>query len=356
MTSPSVMLYFNCYVTLYMNDILQRLTQKKKELEGKKPLGADVLKDLEEWLKIELTYSSNAIEGNTLTRLETAEVIERGISAALKGKSLGDQLEAINHAKAVEFVRSLAKKKKGHQLVTEEDIKAIHKIILTGINDDWAGRYRESEVFIKGSSVEFPLPRNVPYPMQEFIQWLEGKQGEHPVRIAADAHFKFVSIHPFVDGNGRCARLLMNLILIINGYPMAIIKNEERIGYLEAVNIGQTKGNLQAFYSVIEKAEERSLDAYLNATKGKPVIPVLMGKGKEIKLLKIGELAEAAGKTKPTIRFWTKEGLLEVAKLTKGGYALYDVKMIELAAEIKRLQNEERLSIAEIKGKIKTYG
>lgn len=337
-----------------MNDILKRITQKKKELDSQKPLGAEVLKSLEEWLKIELTYSSNAIEGNTLTRLETAEVVKRGISVVLKGKSLNDQLEAINHAKAVEFVRCLAGKKKGHQFVTEEDIKTIHKIILTGINDEWAGRYRESEVFIKGASVEFPLPYKVPYYMQEFIQWLEAKQGEHPVRIAADAHFRLVSIHPFVDGNGRCARLLMNLILIINGYPMAIIRNEDRIDYLEVVNIGQTGGGLEAFYSVIEKAEERSLNAYLNATKGKPVIPVLMGKEKEIRLLKISELAEAVRETKATIRFWTKEGLLEIAKLTKGGYALYDTKMIELAGKIRHLKKEERLSIAEIKGRIKT--
>jgi len=143
----------------------------------------------------------------------------------------------------------------------------------------------------------------------------------------------------------------MNLILIINGYPMAIIRNENRTEYLDAVNTGQTKGNLEMFYAVIEEAEERSLDAYLNAARGKPVIPVLMGKDKETKLLKIGELAQAARETKPTIRFWTKEGLLEIAKLTKAGYALYDSKMIERVKEIRRLQNEERLSIAEIKNR-----
>ena len=336
-----------------LQEKLNQLTGKKQELDSKKPLTAEVLKNLEEWLKVELTYSSNAIEGNTLTRLETAEVIERGVSAVVKGKSLKDQLEAINHAKAVEFIRVLAKQKKGHQFITENDIKAIHKIVLAGIDDEWAGRYRESEVFIKGASVEFPLPRDVPYHMVEFIQWLETQQGAHPVMVAAEAHFKFVSIHPFVDGNGRTARLLMNLILIINGYPMAIIRNEDRAGYLEAVNLGQTKGNLEMYYSIINEAEERSLEAYLNATEGKPVIPILMGKGKEIRLLKIGELAEATRETKPTIRFWTKEGLLEVAKTTETGYALYDTKMIERAGQIRRLQNEERLSITEIKERLK---
>lgn len=334
-----------------MDDKLKQLAGKKQELDRQKPRNADALKNLEGWLKVELTYSSNAIEGNTLTRLETAEVIEKGISAALTGKPLQDQLEAINHAKAVEFIGTLAKEKKGHQFITEEDIKVIHKIILTGINDEWAGRYREGEVFIRGTSVEFPQPHNVPYYMQEFIQWIETQQSGHPVRVAADAHFKFVSVHPFVDGNGRVARLLMNLILIINGYPMAIIRNEDRTKYLEAVNTGQTKGNLEMFYSVIEEAEERSLEAYLNAAQGKPVIPVLMGKDKDVKLLRIGELAQATRETKPTIRFWTKEGLLEVTKTTEAGYALYNANMIERVREIRRLQNEERLTISEIKKK-----
>lgn len=315
---------------------MDKLQEKKKELDKQKPLTADVLKNLEEWLKVELTYSSNAIEGNTLTRLETAEVIEKGGSASLKGKSLNDQLEAINHAKAVEFIRTLAKQKRGHQYITEEDIKAIHKIILTGINDEWAGKYREK----------------VPYHTAEFVQWLESQQDIPPVRIAADAHFKLVTIHPFVDGNGRTARLLMNLILILNGYPMAIIRNEDRTGYLEAVNLGQTKNNLEMFYSIINEAEERSLDAYINATKGKPVIPVLMNKGKEIKLLKIGELAEATRETKATIRFWTEENLLKIAKLTESGYALYSPVMIEKVKKIRRLQNEERLSINEIRKRL----
>lgn len=336
-----------------MDEILKRLTEKKQELDSKKLLTADVLKNLEDWLKVELTYSSNAIEGNTLTRIETAEVIERGISAVLKGKPLKDQLEAISHAKAVEFVKTLAKEKKGHQFITEEDIKAIHKIILTGINDEWAGRYRESEVFVKGTSVEFPQPNNVPYHMKEFIQWLKTQQDIHPVKVAADAHFKLVSIHPFVDGNGRTARLLMNLILLINGYPMAIIRNEDRTGYLEAVNLGQTKGDLEIFYSVIEEAEERSLDAYLTTANGKPAIPALVSKGKGTRLLKISELAEVVRETKATIRFWTKEGLLKIAKITKGGYALYSPKMIEKVQEIRRMQSEDRLSIAEIKEKLR---
>jgi len=332
-----------------MDKILNILTQKKKQLDNKRPLNVDVLKNLEEWLKVELTYSSNAIEGNTLTRIETAEIIEKGVSVIIKGKSLKDQVEAINHAKAVEYIRNLAKQKKSHRCILEEDILAIHKIILTRINDEWAGKYRKSEVFIKGTTVKFPSYQNIHYHMQEFIQWLKTQKKMHPVKVAADAHFKLVSIHPFTDGNGRTARLLMNLILLINGYPIAVIRNEERSDYLESVNLGQTKNDLHLYYSLINGAEERSLDAYLNATEGKPVIPILINKSKKTKLLKIGDLAKATNQTKASIRFWTKEGLLKITNTTNSGYALYSPKMIEKVQEIKNLQNKKRFSIAEIK-------
>ena len=118
--------------------------------------------------------------------------------------------------------------------------------------------------------------------------------------------------------------------------------------------MGQTKGDLNIFYSVVEEAEERSLNAYLNAAKGESAITAFMSKGMDLKLLRIGELAEAARETKATIRFWTKEGLLEVAKITESGYAFYDAKMIEKVKEIRHLQNEERLSISEIKKLLKS--
>src|SRR5258707_5995737 len=168
----------------FMDQNLNRLTIKKLKFDLLRPVNRQVFDSLEGWLRVELTYSSNAIEGNTLTRLETAEVIEKGISATLPAKPLKDQLEAINHAKALSFIQSLAQKKRSHQDITEADILAIHKLILAGINDEWAGRYRESEVFVKGTTVNFPFPQNVPYEMDEFMQWLEHTQGQHPVSVA----------------------------------------------------------------------------------------------------------------------------------------------------------------------------
>lgn len=253
-----------------MEDLLKKLTEKKEQLDKLRPLPKELEQSLDDWLKVEFTYSSNAIEGNTLTRIETVEVLERGITAVIKGKPLKDQLEALNHAKALEFIKTESYILKSHQYITEEKIKAIHKLILAGINNEWAGRYRETEVFIRGFNVDLPEPQKVPYMMTEFEQWIQGIQ-EHGVKVAADAHYKFVSIHPFVDGNGRTGRLLMNLILLIHGYPMAIIRNEERIEYLEALNTAQTKGNIEPFYMIVETAVRRSLDAYINAAQGKPV-------------------------------------------------------------------------------------
>ncbi len=332
-----------------MIDSLKQLSEKKKVFDSYKPFPEEFAQNIEDWLKVELTYSSNAIEGNTLSRIETAEVIERGVTAVISGKSLKDQLEAINHAKAVEFIKILAKEKKGHQFITEKDILDIHKIILTGIDDHWAGKYRLTEVFIRGSNAEFPMPKAISSHMKEFIHWLEGQQEEHPVKIAADAHFKFVSIHPFIDGNGRTTRLLMNLILLLNGYPMAIIRNEDRIAYLNSFEVAQNKSDMQPFYTIVSHAVERSLEIYLNALQGKKPVLKDFATIEKKDLLKIGELAKQTGQTIHTLRFWTKEGLLDVEDYTQGGYQLYSPNTIDKVKQIRKLQQEKRLTIGELK-------
>lgn len=332
-----------------MNDILQRITEKKKKLDYYKPLSVELVKNLEEWLKVELTYSSNAIEGNTLTRIETAEVIKKGISSVISGKPLKDQIEAINHGKAVEFIKQLATIRKSHQFITQQDILDIHKIILTGINDNWAGKYRNTEVFIRGSNAEFPLPHLIPSEMSKFIEWLKGQQEVHPVQAAADAHYKFVTIHPFIDGNGRTTRLLMNLILQINGYPMTVIRNEDRVAYLNSFETVRTKQSFKPFYELVFLAVERSLDMYLNGLENKQPVFSRSKSEKQTKLLKIGELAKATNETIHTIRYWTKAGILVVKKLSPGGYQLYDVSMIERVKKIRNLQSEKRLTITELK-------
>jgi Fic family protein len=343
-----------------MANLLSQITKKKLQLDRLQPAKHEVIKNLEDWLRVELTYSSNAIEGNTLSRIETAEVLEKGISAVISGKPLKDQIEAINHARAIKFIQSLVRKYKSHTQITETDINAIHKIILTGINDEWAGKYREMEVFIKGVNIDLPQPIKVPYMMHEFFQWLSGYNKIHPVRMAADAHLKLVSIHPYIDGNGRTARLLMNLILIINDYPMAVIRNEERTQYLAALELAQIKDDMNPYYNLIEVSVERSLDAYINAFQGKPILlafkkyslPEVKSKNNSItysKLLKIGELAKETNETIHTLRYWTKMGLLKVTNYSEGGYQLYSPEMIKQVKEIRRLQKDKRFSLTEIK-------
>ena len=276
-------------------------------------------------------------------------MIEKGVSAVISGKPLKDQLEAINHAKLLSLENNWQKERKGHQFITEKDILEIHKIILTGINNYWAGKYRQTEVFIRGSDAEFPRPHAIPYAMNEFIEWLSAQQEVHPVKIAADAHFKFVGIHPFIDGNGRTTRLLMNLILLLNGYPMAIIRNEDRTIYLRAFEIERREHSLQPFYELIYTAVDRSLDIYLNALENKKSVLKEFTTKPKANLLKIGELAKETKETIHTLRYWTKEGLLKVENYTEGGYQLYSPSAIERIKRIRKLQKEKRLTIAELK-------
>lgn len=327
------------------------LTQKKRLLDGFRPLPPELVRNLDDWFTVELTFTSNAIEGNTLTRRETAVVIEKGL--AVGGKSLKEHLEAANHAQALDWVRSLLKKKPSQ--LTAQDVLTIHALILKGLDDDNAGRYRAVAVRISGSAVVLPNPRKVPDLMDEFLAWLTSKPDLHPVAFAGEAHYRLVTIHPFVDGNGRTARLLMNLLLMMAGYPPAIIRKRDRLAYLGALETAQLGGSKTAFEKIIARAAERSLDIYVNAARGETSHHAKDGDGDGDEdrdtLLKIGELAKRTGQPAPTIRYWTKEGLLEVAEITPSGYQLYAPKMIERCRLIVKLKSE-RLTLEEIRGRI----
>lgn len=329
-----------------MNEVFEKLTKKKEKLDKYRPLPPELVQNLEEWLDVELTYTSNAIEGNTLSRLETALVIEKGIT--VEGKSLREHLEAINHKEALVHIRELAKK--GHQFIQEKEILFLHGLILKGINDQWAGRYRQVRVRITGSNVILPNYAKVPSLMKDFMLWLQSIQGEHPVKIAADAHYKLVSIHPWVDGNGRTSRLLMNLILLQHGYPPAIIQKEERKKYLRSIEEAQLGGSLQKFYDLIVEAEDRTLDLYLNAASGKTALKEFR---EEEKSLHIGQVAKEAGISTSAIRYWVKQGLITPVGHSEGGFALFSKEVIEKIRKIRQLQQEERLSINGIKNRLK---
>jgi Fic family protein len=323
-----------------MTNILTTLEEKKQRLDGYIPFSVDLVANLRDWFKIELTYTSNAIEGNTLSRAETALVVEKGVT--VDGKTLKEHLEAVNHAQAFDWVMQRIDTTKRD--ITESTILNIHQLILQKIVDNQAGRYRTVPVRIAGSTVVMPNAMKVPELMGEYVSWLQ-QSTENPLTVAVDAHFKLVSIHPFVDGNGRTARLLMNLLLMQAGYPPAIIRKEERKQYITSIEKAQLGGSLADYYALMYEAVNRSLDIYLEALEGKKQEEVLEKKP----LLKIGELAELVGETVSTIRHWTKEGLLRVAEYTQGGYQLYSQDQTAIIKKIRKLQDKNRLTIAEIK-------
>lgn len=324
--------------------LLPNLTEKKRRLDGFRPLPPELVKNLEDWFRVELTYTSNAIEGNTLTRSETALVVEKGIT--VNGKTLTEHLEAINTAAALDSIKELVSKKR--EDITERNVLDIHSLILKRIDDDNAGIYRNVAVRIAGVPVALPNPLKVPELMKDFFKWLHSKNKDHPVKIAADAHLRFVTIHPFADGNGRTARLLLNLLLLQKGYPPALIRKEERKTYIDSIGRAQLEGDYDDYYKVICKAINRSFDIYLEALNPQRDTSRKFISGKK-QFLRIGELAQATRETVVTIRYWTEIGVLEVEEYTEAGYQLYDRSMIETVMEIRRLQKEEHLPLTEIK-------
>lgn len=331
-----------------MDDLLNKLSEKKKKLDSYRPLPPELVKNLNDWFKVELTYTSNAIEGNTLSRAETALVVEKGIT--VEGKTLKEHLEAINHAESLEFIKTLVGKKR--QKLTENDILDIHRLILTKIDDANAGRYRNLAVRIAGVPIVLPNPRKVPELMTDFYKWLRNYNKDHSVKIGADAHLRIVTIHPFVDGNGRTARLLLNLLLMQQGYPPALIRKEDRRIYLDSIGKAQLQGDYNDYYQLIYKAVDRSFNIYFEALNPQSDRGQKLLSGQK-QLLKIGELAKETRETVPTVRHWTEIGILEVAEYTPKGYQLYNRSMIERVGKVRQLQKEEHLPLKEIKNRLR---
>ena len=322
---------------------VERLTEIKKLIDRAGEMPEALARNLHEWFRVELTYTSNALEGNTLTRRETAMVVEKGITVG--GKSLVEHLEATNHAQAFDWIAE--KSRKPLKNFTENDLLALHKMILSGIDNHNAGFYRNVPVRLSGSRTVLPNPRKVPDLMSAFHQWLQSSQDIHPVDLAAEAHYRLVTIHPFVDGNGRTARLLMNFILLCHGYPPAIIRKSERGKYLDALEKAQTGGALEDYLQLIYRAVNRSLEIYVEATSGEGDFVA----EPDDSLLRIGQLAKQTDVNISTIRFWLSSGLLEVSETTASGYQLFSSSMVVRVEQIKTLK-EQRFTIQEIKSKL----
>lgn len=292
-----------------MDDKLKQLTNKKQKLDTYRPLPSELVKNLDDWFKVELTYTSNAIEGNTLTRAETALVVEKGLT--VQGKSLTEHLEATNHAEALDYVKTLVGKKR--QDITEQDILDIHRLILNKIEAASAGRYRTQHARLTETDVILPNPVKVPELMEEFVKWLVSNNSDHTVKIGADAHYKLVSIHSFSDGNGRTSRLLMNLILTQEGYPPAIIRKEDRLAYINSLEKAQKGDGLDDFYSLIYEAVDRSLDIYLEAIEPERVSVAEPSPGQRFYTTE--EVAKLLQVDPESVRRYVRSGKLRAVRL-----------------------------------------
>lgn len=217
-----------------MSTIFKEIDSLQQEINKLRPLDQSLLKQIKEYYRIGLTYSSNALEGNTLTETETKIVLEEGIT--IGGKPLKDHLEVIGLSDSFNFLYDCVKQKQ----ITEEEIKKFHYLFYYRIDEPHAGKYRDMQAFITGSKYALPKPNELNNLMAEFITNLNKEVGKHPVELAAQAHKDFVFIHPFVDGNGRVARLLMNLILLKHGYNIAVIPPILRPNYIQALEKAHT--------------------------------------------------------------------------------------------------------------------
>jgi len=302
-----------------INLLLSKIATKRKKF--KKLFKDEKSKEqLYKWLKSELAYTSNNIEGNTLTRKETRLVIEEDITSS--SKPFVHYQEAVNHAKAFDYIVDILK---SDIELNENIVLAIHKKLLSGIDDYNAGFYRNCPVRISGSRVVLPNPMKVPTLMNEFFEKLKQYNLlENIIKL----HLEFVSIHPFADGNGRCARLLMNLLLMQNGFCPIIIRPRDRKRYINSIEKTQLSGDIEDYIKFMLSRLSGSFDTIFDIFDNKNEIP-------QEKLMTIAKFAKEVNLPVSTIRYWVKVGKLEAILYTESGYMMFSHKQINRVKQMK---------------------
>ena len=295
-----------------INSLLSKIASKRNKF--KKLFEDDKSKEqLFKWLKSELAYTSNNIEGNTLTRKETRLVIEEDITSS--SKPFVHYQEAINHAKAFDYIVDLLK---SDIELNENIVLAIHKRLLSGIDDYNAGFYRNCPVRISGSRVILPNPMKVPYLMKDFFEkFKQYNLLENIIKL----HLEFVSIHPFADGNGRCARLLMNCLLMFNDFCPIIIRPRDRKRYINSIEKAQLTGEEETYMKFMLSRLSASFDTIFDIFDNKNEVP-------QEKLMTIAKFAKAVNLPVSTIRYWVKVGKLKPVMYTEAGYMMFSQEQI----------------------------
>lgn len=283
--------------------IQKRIDDKLALLNSFRPLPTSAVQKLKEQFEIEMTYNSNAIEGNSLTLKETYLVINEGLT--IKGKPLKDHLEAKNHQEALEYLHDLIEKDKKNTF-SENLIRSLNQIVQQNIDKEWAGRYRNSGVIIGGADHKPPEALEIPKLMRNLVDWVgDNKKKMHPIELASMLHHKLVYIHPFFDGNGRTSRLVMNIILMQSGFPLVIVLKNDRKRYYQTLSSAD-KGEYADFVNFIARAVERTLDIYM-----KILMPSKKGNEKYIFL---SDLAKESKFTEKYLNKLARSGKLEAHK------------------------------------------
>lgn len=294
--------------------LLKSIEEKKAQLDRLRPFSPAALKRLQEQIVVEWTFNSNAIEGNTLTLKETALVLQEGLT--ISGKPLREHLEAVNHRDAILELEKVVAKKSD---LTEEMIQDLHQIILKGIDDTQAGLYRRQRVRILGARHIPPDPVKVPIQMKECLGWYhQNKNHLHPAELAALIHHKLVLIHPFIDGNGRCARIVMNLILMRRGFPPAVVLKVDRRKYyrvLQEADLGEF-GN---YLNFIARAVERSLIIYLQA-----LTPLDSKEYSKQGYVSLAQAAEKSPYSQEYLSLLARRGILRAVKFGRNWMTTHD--------------------------------
>jgi Fic family protein len=242
-----------------MDELPRSIAAKKERLDELRPRSGKALAALEHYYDVELTYTSNAIEGNTLTRVETSIVIEKGVTVS--SKPLKDHLEAVDHYHAIRYVRELAQ----HTTpLTEGDVRNLHKLVVQRSQPEIAGRYADGVRYTPTETGRhtFPSPAEVPPLMSDFAAWL--RTAPNTPEAAFTAHRRLV-VHPFNDGNGRTARLRMNLVLIRGRYPPVAVRPENRLEYIRSLAQEQTGGRADSINALLYRRLDATLAEYLSA-------------------------------------------------------------------------------------------
>ncbi|MBI2607285.1 MAG: Fic family protein [Candidatus Doudnabacteria bacterium] len=283
--------------------IKNRLEEKLTKLNKLRPLPKSAVQKLREKFQIEMTYNSNAIEGNSLTLKETFLVISEGIT--IKGKPLKDHLEAKDHHAALEYLYDLIDKNKRHT-ISEMLIRNLHQIITQETDREWAGRYRNAKVIIGGAKHTPPDALQVPQRMRDLISWLKTQKNKiNIIELSALLHHKLVHIHPFFDGNGRTARLIMNLLLMQAGYPLVIILKNDRKKYYDVLDKADNN-KYEPLIKFITQSIERSLDIYL-----KTLTPATR---KQENFLTLAEISKYTPFSAKYLNLLARQGKLEAHK------------------------------------------